>query len=85
MRKTTTKDIIIKYIQSQHPRPVAGYELVNQPTSYGWLGSSADRKARELAAIGLLSRQYATEDGVQYVYYTITNPEPDKRQGRLFE
>ena len=85
MRKPTTKDKLIQFIRSQHPRPVAGYELVNRDTPYGWLGSEANREARKLANAGVLTPQYGTEDGVKYFYYTMTNVEPDKRQGRLFE
>lgn len=44
----TQKDIIKKLLSDEPERKFYSYELIKTNTKYGWLGISADRRAREL-------------------------------------
>lgn len=69
-------DIILKVI-SQSAEPTPSWALVKVNTPWGWLGTSADRRARKMAELGQLER---IRHG-KYVYYSL--PEPSKQQRLL--
>ena len=52
----TQKDIIVNYLKSQKDW-VYGYKLIGIETPFGFLGSSGDRRARELAEEGAIERR----------------------------
>mgnify|MGYP003138101354 CR=1 FL=1 len=54
----THKEIIMKYVESQHPRKVPSWELQSHDTPFGFLGPSADREARALALENKLHREH---------------------------
>ena len=47
MSKSSQKEIILKYLNEVNDW-VFSYELQGKNTKYGWLGSQADRRVREL-------------------------------------
>lgn len=60
----TQKEIIKKLLTNDW---TPSYKLLMVNTPYGWLGSQADRRARELACDGEIERKI---DG-KYVYYRL--------------
>jgi len=68
----TQSEIIINYLNDTNDW-VASYKIIKVNTNWGWLGTSADRQARELAEQGILQRK---RDG-KYTYYRII------KQGQL--
>lgn len=62
--KLTQAQIIMKYLEQQRiirgftDGWVKSYELIKVNTSYGWLGSGADRQARRLAEEGDIERRH---------------------------
>lgn len=65
MKKLTQSQLIVKFLESRYPDYVYGYELVKVNTPKGWIGSSGDRRARELAEKGIIK---AMHEG-KYVKY----------------
>lgn len=63
----TQKQIIIEVLKHEYPNYVPSYELEKVRTPWGWIGTSGDRRCRELEAEGKLE----TEKRGQYVYYRI--------------
>ena len=57
MKKPTQKEIIIKMLQEQPNRKFFSYELTKIATRHGYIGSSGDRRARELAEKGTLLKE----------------------------
>jgi len=50
----TTSKIILKVLESEPNKWFKSYELNQQSTAFGWIGSAGSRRARELAAKGLI-------------------------------
>jgi hypothetical protein len=63
----TLKDKITNILKLCNGGWVASYEFICKDTIYGWIGSSGDRRARELVAEGVLERKH---DG-KYAWYRI--------------
>ena len=55
-KSLTYKEKILKFLQDSPNQWFYAYELTQKNTRYGWLGSSADRIAREMAREGLIER-----------------------------
>jgi hypothetical protein len=68
----TQKNIILKLLASQPDKKFFSYELMKASTPFGWLGSSGDRRARELAEEGLINKR----EGKVYAEYW-HKPKPD--------
>ncbi len=49
MKKLTQGQILLKLLRSQPERWFRSWEIIKVTTPYGWLGTSADRQARDLA------------------------------------
>ena len=69
--KLTQHQIIKKYLEFRGEW-IASYDLLKINTPYGWLGSQADRRARELAERGEIERKQIGE----YAYYRVPKPKP---------
>lgn len=54
--KYSQKEIILKYLNWKQDW-IPSYELVKKDTEWGYLGSSADRRARELYEEGKIDRR----------------------------
>ncbi len=68
----TQKAIILKLLTDEPERKFYSYELIKANTKYGWLGTSGDRRARELAEAGAIMR----EEKGGYAVYFIKPKEP---------
>jgi len=68
----TQKKIIEKLLTDNPERKFYSYELIKVNTKYGWLGTSGDRRARELAEEGVINR----EEKGGYAVYFIKPTEP---------
>lgn len=53
----TQKEIITEYLKSLNGEWVKEYNLRAVHTPYGWIGSSGDRRCRELAEEGIIERR----------------------------
>lgn len=51
------REIILKYLESYYPEWVPGYSLHGLNTSWGFLGSRAERNCREMRSEGILERK----------------------------
>lgn len=60
----TQKNIILNFLRDKGIW-VPSFDLQKVTTIYGWLGTSADRQARQMAEDGLISR----EQRGKYAYY----------------
>lgn len=69
----TYKEKILKYLELRGGW-VYGYELCGKNTPFGWLGSCADRVARDMSKEGLIERE-GREDGNFYARFRIKNYE----------
>jgi hypothetical protein len=67
----TQKQIILKILKENNDW-VPSYDLVKRATKYGWIGTSGDRRARELTEMGLVERK---EEG-PYAYFRFKPSEP---------
>lgn len=56
MAKRSQKEIILKYLEWKKDW-IPSYELVKKDTEWGYLGTSAGRRARELAEEGKIERR----------------------------
>lgn len=68
----TQHDIIKKLLSDEPERKFYSYELAKASTKYGWLGLSGDRRARELAEMGVIHRE--EKDG--YAVYFMRHRDP---------
>lgn len=66
MNNLTQKEILLNVLEDAKDF-VPSYNLIKTNTKWGWLGTSADRQARELAEEGLLQRK---REG-KYTYYKL--------------
>lgn len=66
MNPLTQREIILNVLEDAKDF-VPSYNLIKTNTKWGWLGTSADRQARELAEEGLLQRK---REG-KYTYYRL--------------
>ncbi len=71
----TTKEIIIKLLKNKR-RWVASYDLCKIKTEWGYIGTSGDRRARDLRKDGILESKEArdikgTEGRGDIVFYRI--------------
>lgn len=85
-----TQASIIKNYLYQCNGWVPSYDLIKRETNWGFLGSGADRAARELAINGLIDRARGKEIGKdkRFVYYRykeklVIEPTPS-RQGNFY-
>lgn len=62
----TQKAIILKLLADEPERKFYSYELIKVSTKYGWLGTSGDRRARELAEADLVNREEKEGYAVYY-------------------
>lgn len=75
MKKVSQKDIIIKLLSEDPSRKWFTYDLQKTQTKYGWLGTQADKRCRELRAEGLLKSEpdgqyekfYYSPDATKYL------------------
>lgn len=67
----TQRQIVLKVLEESHDW-VPSYDLVKRSTVWGWIGTSGDRRARELYEMGLAERK---EEG-QYAYFRMKLKEP---------
>ena len=76
MKKLSVSEIIYEYLKERAGEYHAGYEFCNKTVTVGnytyWLGSSADRKARQLAIDGKIER---VRKG-KYAFYRVKPKEP---------
>ena len=63
--KLSQSQIILKVLESSS-EPVPSHAIQKTQTSWGWLGTSADREARRLAEEGKISRERVGK----YTYYS---------------
>ncbi len=56
MKKYSQKEIIIKYLEWKKDW-IPSYDLIKKDTLWGYLGTSADRRARELYEEGKIERR----------------------------
>ena len=66
MMKLYTQRDIIKNVLNQSHSPTPSWALQKVDTEWGWLGTSADRIARSMAAAGEIERKRIGK----YVYYS---------------
>lgn len=71
----TQQQIILKLLEESNEW-TPSYDLVKRSTKYGWIGTSGDRRARELAEMGLVERK---EEG-QYAYFRVKQKQPKNLQ-----
>lgn len=55
--KTSQKEIILKLLKEDPNRKWLTYELQKSQTKYGWLGTQADKRCRELREEGLIKSE----------------------------
>jgi hypothetical protein len=67
--KPKQKEILMKWMEYNHPNEVASFNIICKATPFGWLGTSADRVARKCVKQGLLARQHHRVNGVTYAYF----------------
>lgn len=77
MKRLTLQDIITLHL-AEVREWVASYQLSKLQTKWGWIGSSGERRARELAEAGdhlVRGMVYAIEKEQRgkYVYYRVTS------------
>lgn len=72
MNPLTQKEILLNVLEDAKDF-VPSYNLIKTNTKWGWLGTSADRQARELAEEGLLQRK---REGKYTYYKLIENQQP---------
>jgi len=66
--KKPYSQIIQEYLNHRYPDWVWSYEMIAKHTPFGWLGTSADRIARDMAREGLIERE-GREEGNFYAKY----------------
>lgn len=72
MNNLTQKEILLNVLEDAKDF-VPSYNLIKTNTKWGWLGSGADRQARDLAIEGLAQRKKIG----RYTYYKlIENQQP---------
>jgi hypothetical protein len=64
------KEIVLKVLRRRN-KWTPYYYLVREETHWGWLGSSGDRRARELRAEGLVESKDFKEHGKSITYFRI--------------
>lgn len=70
MKKKTQKQILLNLLRSQPDKWFPSFEIQSVDTEFGWLGTSADRQARQMAENGLIDR----EQRGKYAYYRAKAP-----------
>lgn len=59
MKKLSQKEIVRKLLRNEPDKWFYTYDLQKVNTEYGWLGTQADRRARELRTAGILESRPA--------------------------
>ena len=77
-KKLSQRDIVMLWIKYNSPDEVPSWKLISTKTPYGWLGTSADRLARDCVSKGMLKRQHHTIKGVRHAFYSLPNPEEEQ-------
>ncbi len=85
-KKPGGREKVLSIISSARGRPVPSWDVQKVHTPLGWLGTSGDRKARELAAEGIISVEYILVEGPdgkrrRYAHYSF----PESQQLELFD
>ena len=85
--KRTLHDIIVLHLADQAGQWVMGYDLEKVNTKHGWIGSSGQRRARELAE-AMTHKVAGIEYGIQsrkqgkYVQYRVSGKQDTRPKFR---
>lgn len=81
-------DIIVRHLADQQGEWVMGYDLEKVNTRYGWIGSSGQRRCRELAEqgthkIGNIEYKIESQKMGKYVQYRVADERNTTPQYRM--
>jgi hypothetical protein len=62
---------IVLHVLKMNRKWTPSYDLIRVSTPWGWLGSSGDRRSRELRAEGLVESKDFKEHGKSITYFRI--------------